>query len=317
MKEKNRTWGKWYLKGLAFLATGIFTSMAAGLSVMAQTELTFTEKLTIEEVRELSEPEKEYEDENGIRYELKDWELQEKEGEEITRTLEKRVEYPKVEAAEEVPEIILADETDPGWILLSGNLYRKNVEITGEQWKEDFSVPVTFYSYGADEYELGDLVIPAGEDQLLEKTAEAGDWILEDLGLSKDDYRITSLVWNGEPFSDENGQICREALALGKRLLRDYEVLYEGEVKWKEPDYYELHVIYQLEEPAKMTEEETTMEIKEDHTEKNDSPVKRQGPFWYLVRTGLMITVAIGILGLFIGLILLVVMKRRSRKDRS
>ena len=109
MKEKNRTWGKWYLKGLAFLATGIFTSMAAGLSVMAQTELTFTEKLTIEEVRELSEPEKEYEDENGIRYELKHWELQEKEGEESTRTLEKRVEYPKVEAAEEVgscfPEI--------------------------------------------------------------------------------------------------------------------------------------------------------------------------------------------------------------------
>ena len=103
MKEKNRTWGKWYLKGLAFLATGIFTSMAAGLSVMAQTELTFTEKLTIEEVRELSEPEKDYEDENGIRYELKHWELQEKEGEEITRTLEKRVEYPKVEAAEEVP----------------------------------------------------------------------------------------------------------------------------------------------------------------------------------------------------------------------
>ena len=42
-------------------------------------------------------------------------------------------------------------------------------------------------SYGADEYELGDLVIPAGEDQLLEKTAEAGDRILEDLGLSKDD----------------------------------------------------------------------------------------------------------------------------------
>ena len=221
MKEKNRTWGKWYLKGLAFLATGIFTSMAAGLSVMAQTELTFTEKLTIEEVRELSEPEKDYEDENGIRYELKHWELQEKEGEEITRTLEKRVEYPKVEAAEEVPEIILADETDPGWILLSGNLYRKNVEITGKQWKEDFSVPVTFYSYGADEYELGDLVIPAGEDQLLEKTAEAGDRILEDLGLSKDDYRITSLVWNGEPFSDENGHRLSGNEELVRRMARE------------------------------------------------------------------------------------------------
>lgn len=53
-----------------------------------------------------------------------------------------------------------------------------------------------------------------------------------------------------------------------------YEVLYEGEVKWKEPDYYELHVIYQLEEPAKMTEEETTMEIKEDHKEKRQSGQK-------------------------------------------
>ncbi len=39
--RKTEHGGKWYLKGLAFLATGIFTSMAAGLSVMAQTELTF------------------------------------------------------------------------------------------------------------------------------------------------------------------------------------------------------------------------------------------------------------------------------------
>lgn len=53
-----------------------------------------------------------------------------------------------MEAAEEVPEIILADETDPGWILLSGNLYRKNVEITGKQWKEDFQYLLHFIPMG-------------------------------------------------------------------------------------------------------------------------------------------------------------------------
>lgn len=77
--------GKMVFEGAGISCYRNFYQYAAGLSVMAQTELTFTEKLTIEEVRELSEPEKEYEDENGIRYELKHWELQEKEGEEITR----------------------------------------------------------------------------------------------------------------------------------------------------------------------------------------------------------------------------------------
>ena len=148
MKEKNRTWGKWYLKGLAFLATGIFTSMAAGLSVMAQTELTFTEKLTIEEVRELSEPEKEYEDENGIRYELKHWELQEKEGEEVPVPWKNGWNIPRWEAAEEVPEIILADETDPGWILLSGIYTEKMLRSQGSSGRKIFQYLLHFIPMG-------------------------------------------------------------------------------------------------------------------------------------------------------------------------
>ena len=53
-----------------------------------------------------------------------------------------------MEAAEEVPEIILADETDPGGILLSGNLYRKNVEITGEQEGRFFSTCYILFLWG-------------------------------------------------------------------------------------------------------------------------------------------------------------------------
>lgn len=57
MKEKTEH-GEMVFEGAGISCYRNFTSMVAGLSVMAQTELTFTEKLTIEEVRELSEPEK-------------------------------------------------------------------------------------------------------------------------------------------------------------------------------------------------------------------------------------------------------------------
>ena len=46
------------------------------------------------------------------------------------------------------------------------------------------------------------------------------------------------MVWNGETFTDEEGQVCRNALALGERLLKDVEVTYKGEGTLKEPDYY-------------------------------------------------------------------------------
>ena len=43
----------------------------------------------------------------------------------------------------------------------------------------------------------------------------------------------------------------------------------------------------------------------------------KKGPFWYLIRTGFVITVVIGIIGILIGIILLFIMKRRKKEEKD
>ena len=274
--------------------------------------ITINKKMTIEEAGELSEPSKEYEDENGILYQLVNWELEEKTGEEKTVPMEKQVRYLGLEDGEEIPETIYA-QTQPQQSELSGILRQTEMTTLNEQWKDDLCLPVTFYSYGADEYQLGDITISAENDSLLEETAEEGQVILGSLGLSDQAYHITSLVWNGDTFTDENGQICRNAIALGERLLKDVEVVYTGDAVWKEPDFYELHAFYEAEEK----EEGSTVALTTQAIPEPPVPTPKQGPFWYLIRTGFVITVAIGIFGIFIGIILLLITKRRRKEEKD
>ena len=106
---------------------------------------------------------------------------------------------------------------------------------------------MTFYSYGADEYELGGIKI-SGEDILDSALAEQ-ELLLGEMGLSSEAYHITSMDWDGESFMDETGQVCRRASARGERLLRDYEAVYRGLVQVVEPVSYEVSAVY---EPAEL-----------------------------------------------------------------
>lgn len=275
--------------------------------VMAQksTNITFSKKLTREEAADLKEPDAVYEDENGIKYQLVNWELEEKMGEEKWIPTEKQVRYLGLEDGEEIPETIYGETKEA--------LHKTESRTINEQWRSDLCLPVTFYSYGADEYQLGDMVISAENDRLLEETAEEGPLILDSLGLSRQAYHITSMVWNGEPFADENGQLCRNAIALGERLLKDVEVIYKGDILQKEPDFYELHAFYKAEEK----EEESTVELTARVPIELPAPAPKQGPFWYLIRTGFVITIALGILGLLTGIILFLITKWRRKEEKD
>ena len=66
--------------------------------------------------------------------------------------------------------------------------------------------------------------------------------ILGIMGLSAGEYRILSMEWAGEPFEDDEGQMCRQAMARGQKLVRDYEVTYEGTVSLKAVSYTHLDV---------------------------------------------------------------------------
>lgn len=102
-------------------------------------------------------------------------------------------------------------------------------------WQDDFSFPLTFYEYGADAYQMGDVVLDG--ENLSELVRQYGEELLQDMGLSPEDYEVTELSWAGEPYVNEDGITCRDAVGRGSRLLRDYRVVYEGYVdpqRWKE-----------------------------------------------------------------------------------
>mgnify|MGYP003287197306 FL=1 len=108
-------------------------------------------------------------------------------------------------------------------------------------WQDDFSFPITFYEYGAGAYQLGEITVKKTDleepEQLTELAEQYGTELLESMGLSAEEYEVKEIVWTGTPYEKEDGIMCRDAMAYGNRLLRDWRVQYEGFVepeRWQE-----------------------------------------------------------------------------------
>ncbi len=277
--------------------------------------LYITRSLATEELEHLEAPSETYWTQDGREYELSRWEIKEIPGHRAARTMEKQIVYAGVEGAEGLPEsITVADEVTG--VPAEGELSLRKTRVLKEEWQEGFTVPVTFHSYGADEYEAGSLIL-SGKDPLT-YTDQLGSELLNMAGLSPGEYRIHTIDWVGEPYADEAGQICRQALAMGEKLLRDYEVTYEGEVSWMEPVSYELGMVYRpaalipLQTPSVEAPPEPALHsIPPADTELENSPL------WYWVRSGFVITVAAGLIGIFAGMALLLILRSRQRKERK
>ena len=196
----------------------------------------------------------------------------------------------------------------------TGTLTASETQILGETWSDDFLVPMTFHSYGAQVYELGSISMSA-QDGFPPPEAYQRE-VLQILGLPETDYEITALSWNGEPYAGPDGELCREALATGRKRLVDYQVTYDGRVSWQLPDTWQLETVYRLRpsvvETAWETEEETLPAAKEPVL---DEP--QESGLWYWVRSGFVITVAAGLVGITTGvLILLIMWLKKERNDR-
>lgn len=279
--------------------------------------LVLTRQLSETEQSDPEEPEEVYLDPEGREYRLVQWRIEEKDGGRTGRHLEKQVVYQGVEGAEKLPEAITVSEERSG-NPAEGKLILREMKPVNEEWSDSFCMPVIFHAYGAEEYELGELVI-SGENAL-EEAAAAGEELLETLGLSGEEYRITNMVWEGEPFADEGGLLCRRALAFGEKLLRDYEAVYEGDIWWQEPVSYELVMEY---EPAELSEAAVRQAADsggeaEEESPEETVPDRERDPLWYWVRSGFVITVAAGLLGIGLGLLILfIAWIRRRRKERE
>lgn len=275
-------------------------------------ELRITRKVETAEEGEFQEPSDRYWDNDGKEYRLDYWEIVTIPGQEVSQPLERKMVYTGVEGAEGLPGSVSLKE-DVSGNQAEGTLSLKESRIVREEWKDGFTAPVTFHAYGADEYHGGSLVIPG--DAVLETCVSMGGQLLEFMGLSPQEYRILGAEWSGESYEDEEGRMCRQAVVRGQKLLRDYEAAYEGEVSWTQPETHELEMVYRQITPV------TSLSLKEaqegGHVPAPEVPGGgREGNLWYWVRSGFVITVGAGLIGISVGLLaLLAVWYRQNRRE--
>lgn len=274
--------------------------------------LCITRKLGKEKPENIPEPDPIYWDREGKQYELDHWVVETIPAHTAGSHLEKQIVYTEVEGAQGLPESIPVEEEMSGEPA-EGELKIRDSRIVREEWQDGFNAPVIFHSYGADEYRSGSIVVQ-GEDILL-STVMAGGELLEMMGLSPQEYRILNVEWDGGAYTDEDGVICRRAVASGQKLTRDYEVTYEGEVTWMEPEAYEVQMFYRAMETAAVPSPNQELQPVQ---EQEIVPAVTQGALWYWVRSGFVITVGAGLIGICVGtLILFILWLRQNRRERQ
>ena len=223
-------------------------------------------------------------------------------------TVRREVTYEAVEGEAKLPDEITVS-------VLAGNdeeLVRcRAVDQVEEDayWRDDFSFPITFYEYGAGEYQLGEIMVKESElidfSELTELAQQYGTELLSSMGLSEEEYEVEEIGWAGMPYENEDGIVCRDAVARGSRLLRDYQVMYEGNVdpeRWEE--LKRGGAPGELDE-AQMQEESADAAQPEEVEKQPKQKKSRLQEFLERVTRILLIAVGIGVIFFFGGLLVL------------
>ena len=144
---------------------------------------------------------------------------------ERTKHVFQDVSFTALEEGSNVPQkqdIEFTDVDSEQKVIASMNLV--SATETDCYWSDEFSFPIKVTGYDADTFVLGETEIGREEDLNNFKSA-----FLDYLSLDPEWYEITEIVWDGEPY-EEDGEICRNAIASGNKKVRDFTATYEGDV---------------------------------------------------------------------------------------
>lgn len=243
--------------GAAVAAAGIFTFIFPGtVSTWAKEP----EKIEIfsdavYELEELETPDPQWMDPQGRYYELCGWEIEEVKEEPWTEQVQVTEVFYGLENENQIQETrtIQREDTRTGQIEETQGK-KTRVQAVGERWQEAADVPLICY-LGMDEKggSQGETIIYNEETppQL------ACLSMLADNGLPEDSYQIETIAWDGEIFEDGEGRLCRMIRTEGKRLLKDYQVTYEGAITYPQITSYRTKAVYQEREETEETTEES------------------------------------------------------------
>lgn len=171
----------------------------------------------------------------------------------------------------ETAEITVKD--DETGIVKEYTVPRMKMEEKSREWSDDFSFSVTVTGYGSESFWLGVTEIP-GDVPLI----RYGPEVLRYLNLPEDCYQVEEVVWSGEVYEKE-GILCRDAQARGRKLIRNMEVLYGGQVELPPVEGMKYYCVYQekKEEQKEGMEEETANQIGNNREELTEPGQQEEG----------------------------------------
>lgn len=175
----------------------------------------------------------------GKTYRLKTCELINVNTEETEEYSEASISYEGVEYIDSLPEAAK--------VRVTKDSLKQEIDITlpavryeeeETYWDYSFHFPITVTGYDADSYMLGQTEIPDNAP-LIDYASE----FLQYLKLPEAYYQITSIEWEGEPMSKE-GKVVRKAVASGRKLVKDIQGTYGGQVKFPSAAAKKYHCEY-------------------------------------------------------------------------
>lgn len=248
-------------------------------------------------------PSREYVDEEGREYMLDSCQQVEKVEPELREPAREILTYEGIERVEQIPDqVMVSRQKEEDGRRGSGELRQTGISQLASHWQDDFSASVVFYDYGSSQYALqGDFVPGEMELQYL---LEHPDLILNEIGCDAEQYEILELAWDGDAYMDQDIP-CRKAKARGRKLVWDYQVFYEGEIRYPERSFMEWEAVYQkvpetiIAEPEETKAQEEEVILEEAVPEAPAAPASKQtarARLWQRIRTVAVFTVSLTIL---------------------
>lgn len=242
---------------------------------------------------------------DGVTYSLKDIQFQPHKITDYTATVTEDVLLgPAVSQPDADDSITVPYHIDEYDLTLDCTLPLSSVSSGSPYWLDDVRIPMQIYDTGALYMEFNGQVLPF--DGSTPPLAGFENLFLDYLGLSGDTYRLTSAVWDGDPYT-ENGTECRDAIISGSRLVSDYTAHYGGEITLPPFTVYDATATYEAVQTVETGETEYTIQAVAQYEEDHST------------LTAVILGAAVGIIGIAaaVAVILAILAKKRKRKETS
>lgn len=289
--------------------------VVAGIEIRA--EIDEEERLTIRSQvypaqGKCPKPQEVYQTDEGKKYSLLSWKKESIWIPSYERRVEKEFFCDGVEGAAEIPKKLVINVRDGGRET-EAFCYLQEKEIISERWKDGFDFIVTFHDYGAGEYVIGDRIVEKEEEKPQFEGCEK--LLLEEIGVKPQEYRIEGVRWDGAAYEDLEGFQCRDAVAYGQKLMRDYRLRYEGIAVFPSYEGWRTIAVYGDGNESGQGEQRSEGASKDPLLSEDAGKKDRRGtelPFavlWKKVIRILLVTIAVGALLFFGGLLILAMRK--------